>query len=145
MLGCIRLSVLLLYRRVFYSNMVTWRRATTAAIVVGAISLIASEILLLFQCGNIRITFDVLARIKSQCFNPQISTYLSIIHIVLYFIVMVLPIPCIWKLQMPLRDRVKIIMLLCLGVFIFAFPILRLLYYYKLEQDKDMRMYNSCN
>jgi len=71
---------------------------------------------IVFQCIPISAAWNTLARINAQCLNPQFIVYgPGAVNTLLDFYVFVLPIPTLWKLQMPFRRKLAVISVFAFG------------------------------
>lgn len=87
-----------------------------------ALFTISGAFALIFQCTPARAAYDkTLLPDHAKCFNGEtlfaINTYQGVIMLVVDLVIIVLPLPSIWKLQMPLRKRVMVIFMFCPGWF----------------------------
>lgn len=75
---------------------------------------------------------------KSNCLNEEnLIIAASIISIVNDFFVVSLPIPILWKLQMPVRQRILVTTLFAMGFLICAVGIVKAVYIYRIGQTYD--------
>ncbi|KAL1960393.1 hypothetical protein VTO42DRAFT_7692 [Malbranchea cinnamomea] len=58
----------------------------------------------------------------------------AIINIVLDFVLLFLPMPLLWRVQRPLRQRIALVLIFCVGIFVCAASIVRLTFWYKPNQ-----------
>ena len=109
----VRLSVLLFYVRIFWSvqtyRMIFW---TVGSLIIGWC--IAANSLAIFACVPIHKAWD--PAIPGHCLDPS-RTFLGsiILNILIDIVLLVLPIPMIWKLSMNTSSRLALIVVFCLG------------------------------
>jgi hypothetical protein len=128
---CIKASILTFFHRTFGPNRI-FRIAVwcVAALVVGL--WLASTLAAIFQCTPISFFWN-----KNQpgtCFNANAFVLVtSIINVVTDFIIVVMPMPIIWKLDMPRARKIGVCGIFLLGgVVVFASTI-RLVYLHNLS------------
>ena len=111
-LGFAKCSILFLYRRIFRGkafSIITW--AVIGLIIGWTISFF---FVLLLQC--IPVTLSTLHPPGLECIDAVPVTWaLSVSAVVTDFIVMVIPWPCVWRLQMPIRQKFAVIGVFLLG------------------------------
>lgn len=110
----VRISILLLYRRIF--DTVIFKRILAA---VGSLCLawllgeICTEI---FLCSPISAAWDPQLIFTDHCGNLQASILgITISSMLLDVIILCLPLPMIWKLQLPPRHKLVVCGLFLLG------------------------------
>ena len=108
-----KISVLLLYRRIF-----PVRSFLIAIYVVGALCLLWFGIvvlLALLQCQPISYVWD--RSIPGRCINLQAMYYgFTISNMALDITICFMPVRLLWKLSLPVRQRVLLIFILLLGI-----------------------------
>ena len=108
-----RLSVLLFYVRIFRSvhtyRMVFW---AVGSLIIG--SCIATNFLAIFSCTPIHKAWDPAT--PGHCLDPS-RTFLgsNILNFLIDIILLVIPIPMIWKLSLSTSSRVGLIVVFCSG------------------------------
>ena len=112
--GIIRLTCLLFYRRLFNPSPMTmffiW--GGMAFTVAGAVSMFFGS---LFNCLPVRASWDFL--VHGRCIEPKALPYASgAINVIGDLWVLILPIPCIWGLNLPLTRKVKTLAIFGLGI-----------------------------
>ncbi|KAI9669825.1 MAG: hypothetical protein M1817_004566 [Caeruleum heppii] len=99
-----KISILLLYRRIFTKRN---RQFMLACYIVAILILgwaVAGFFALLFQCSPINFFWD---HKEGKCFDIQAAlTALAIINTLLNVAVLILPMPLVWHLNMPRRQRI---------------------------------------
>lgn len=79
---------------------------------------ISGELLLILQCRPVRAVYDATITDK-KCFTQNtlfdIEMYQGVLMFLIDIVIITMPIPSIWKLQMPLRNRLVLIGLFSLG------------------------------
>ena len=112
----VRLSILLLYRRIF--DIKSFRIITTvliAACVIWGVSLGAANI---FQCHRVSDAFkpEVVGALDGRCIDLQAMFYGALATgFGLDFIILVLPLVQIWSLRLERRQKLELTAILCLG------------------------------
>lgn len=90
---------------------------------------ISGAILLILQCKPVRAAWDSTITDK-KCFSADtlfdIEMYQGVLMFVVDIVIITMPIPTIWKLQMPLKNRLVIISLFSLGLIACAASLARL-------------------
>ncbi|KAF7957211.1 hypothetical protein EAE96_002801 [Botrytis aclada] len=119
-----QLSILFFYIRIF--GVKRWLRNTlyvAVAIISGWwISAFISEV-----TACIPLAAAWTPGLKGTCINDEeICTAVGMMHVVFDFLILLLPIPIIWRLQMPTWSRVTVSLLLSVGVFASVCSILRM-------------------
>ena len=111
--GFARFSLLFLYSRIFSVNR-RFRTAVTIVIVINALWWIACTIPLIALCVPIEAVFNPL--VKGTCINTDVYVLAAEIpDIMLDFAVMALPLREIRKLQMPLRQKIGVSIIIAMG------------------------------
>ncbi|KAI7787142.1 hypothetical protein LA080_000478 [Diaporthe eres] len=120
-LCCVKISLLLQYRRIFVA---TWLQRVSIIIICFSVSWnVAQSILVSFACSPASAFIPSLA---PHCLDSLTIWYIAAgINITTDFIVFLLPIPLINSLQLPIRQRVLLIMVFCLGFFTCIMSIVR--------------------
>lgn len=108
----IKVCLLALYLRVFRSR---WLRITAiAGIIEMTVQDFAYWFAIVFQCSPIRRTWDI--RTPGSCFDLNtIGTSGAVFNIVEHFIILLLPLPELWKLKLSRRKRVQLAMVFGIG------------------------------
>ncbi|KAM0796353.1 hypothetical protein BDR22DRAFT_812102 [Usnea florida] len=133
-LGCIKLSFLLLYRRVFANRAargVRWANWSMVAIVTAWT--IGYFFTLLFLCGtNFKAYWTSSTTEKDECLPTKpVHLGYAISDVITDVLTIVLPIPEIWKLHLPTRRKFAITGVFGLGAVTIAMSIIRMVIYYK--------------
>jgi hypothetical protein len=107
-----KVSVLLLYMRIFVTR--TFRVFCWMALIVVLGWSIGSIFATIFQCVPLKGSWD--KTLDARCINSD-TFWISYgaLNIVTDVMVLALPMPMIWKLQMKLRDRIMLIGVFLLG------------------------------
>ena len=110
----VKLSILLLYRRIFITQ--GFQRTT---IYVGLICLAWFFIAIfvdLFQCSPFKAAFDVELLFTDQCINLQAFYWgITAANLVLDVILLYLPLHMVWGLQLPKRHKIALSGIFMLG------------------------------
>jgi len=116
-LGAIKLSVLLLYRRLFAVS----RRFNITSIIMGVIIFLWTLGYLLsyiFECGtHLRALWTSVPAIEEYCDNETVQTVsFCVTDVVTDLMILVTPIPMIMKLQMSIPQKLGICAVFALGL-----------------------------
>ncbi|KAJ0117535.1 integral membrane protein [Diaporthe amygdali] len=120
----VKLAVLRFYSRIFApSAWVTWSvRVTAAAVVMWMVSVVLETFLL---CRPLAFNWDT--TIDGVCGDRNaVFVIAGVTNMVTDFMVLLLPVPCIWKLQMPVGQKIGLLLVFCMGILITAISIVRL-------------------
>ena len=112
-IACVKLSCLLLYRRVFPS-----KRFHIVLYVIGGLIFAYSWIIMItaiFQCSPIKAAWDMTVK-NPKCikFNVEV-VFFSGLNAATDLITICLPLPLLWKLQLPLEKRIQLMGLFLAG------------------------------
>lgn len=123
-IACVKFSILLLYRRIFPSR--AFRRYLY---VVGAIIFTYSwinVITAIFQCRPIAAAWD-LSITNATCVQLNIEIVVfAVLNCVTDLTTICLPMPILWRLQIPLRRRLQLVALFLAGGFVCIVGIYRI-------------------
>lgn len=110
------MSLVIFIMRVFPTKFI--RNYGLGIIVFLALLTISGELPLILQCKPVRAAYDATI-IDKKCFTPDtlfnIEMYQGVLMFVIDIVIITMPIPTIWKLQMPIQRRLSIIGLFSLG------------------------------
>jgi hypothetical protein len=118
--AALQLSILFMYTRVFGVSKVF--RYVCYGCMALTIGWVISGILLrmLICAGSVsKDVFFMKAIIEGQCTDLSLTQNceaVGLVHVILDFWILSLPIPLIWKLQMPVRTRILLSVLLSVGI-----------------------------
>ncbi|KAG8162374.1 hypothetical protein KVR01_008139 [Diaporthe batatas] len=120
----VKLAVLRFYSRIFApSKWFTWAVWVTAAAVVAWMASVVLETFLL--CRPLAYNWD--ASVDGVCGNRNaVFVIAGVTNMVTDFMVLIVPVPCILKLQMPVGQRIGLLLVFGMGVLISAISIVRL-------------------
>lgn len=119
---CTKISFLLQYRRIFRDEHT--RTVCFWLILFLALWGITQEFLVAFACIPVSIFIPGMA---SKCIESLVVWYLtSIMNIVTDFVLFLVPLPAIRNLRLPLRQKVLVMSIFCLGFFTCIISIVRL-------------------
>ncbi|KAJ3459936.1 hypothetical protein MRS44_016009 [Fusarium solani] len=112
-IACSKLSLVLFYRHL--SPQKWWKRCTYAVAVLIICYNTAILFAVVFTCNPIRKHWD--ARVTEGSCGHQIGIYMTTatMGIVTDLILLIMPIPMIWRLQMPTRQKIGVILLFFIG------------------------------
>ena len=112
-MGSIKASILVLYHRVFFVS----RHFTKMLWAVGIFVLGYSGVLggaSLIQCLPLGYIWD--PSIKGYCLKiPLAATILAVFNVITDFIILFMPMPVLWKLQMERKEKLQIMGMFLLG------------------------------
>ena len=113
--GFTKLSVLLFYKRVFRGN--TFNAAVWTMIAIVVVWTVAFFLANVLQCYPIWINWNASGAQADQCINTNMMYKAQAWTDVLTDIMILsLPVPCIWALQMPARHKVGVTSIFLLGL-----------------------------
>ena len=114
-MGIIKLSVLFLYLRLF--SVGNWMRYSVYAcftLVAGAV--LGGLLSLIFGCRPVKIMYQWEQR-EGTCIDiPMHVLVVSIINMITDFIILILPLPTIWSLHLPTRQKLAVVMVFSVGL-----------------------------
>lgn len=138
-IGIIRISILLLIRRLFCDNSPKLRRVVNIVMATCVAFYVAADVTLITQCVPTIATFSVRARIHGHCPNLEVKFFvLSGLHIGLDLIVLALPVRSIWGLNRPVKDRLKIMVLFWASAFVCVCASLRMMFFSTILRTIDI-------
>ncbi|KAI9889654.1 MAG: hypothetical protein M1814_005055 [Vezdaea aestivalis] len=121
----IKISLLLLFRRIFPVR--PMRIMTYIGIVFFSLLAISTCIVDVFNCTPINASWNKNPALKSKCVDPPtLYRVTAIINLVTDIIILLIPLPFIWRLQMSLRNRVALYGIFLLGGIVCIATALRL-------------------
>ncbi|KAG8631814.1 hypothetical protein KVT40_000954 [Elsinoe batatas] len=123
-ISCTKLSILAFYRRLFFIH-TRFRKACNILMVVVTAWIVAALFSTVFQCTPVPYAYD--KRIKGgHCINLSASWYANAtFNIISDFVITLLPMPVISKLQMKTREKFMLCGLFALGFLVCGTSILR--------------------
>ena len=127
--GLTKLSVLLFYKRVFRGN--TFNVAVWTMISIVSVWTVAFFFSNLLQCFPIWVNWESSGGLVDYCINTNMM-YLAQAwtDVLTDMMILSLPIPCIWALQMPARHKVGVTAIFLLGVLTVLSGIAKLIVFY---------------
>jgi len=120
--GTIKISVLLLYRRVFFAERVfyIYSSCLCVAVALWAVGFFFARI---FMCGaQVSIFWNGFAVYKQKCKVHPISNGFGISDIITDVLVVASPIPIVWRLRLPKLQRAGVIGIFALGFLYDSYP-----------------------
>jgi hypothetical protein len=142
LLGFSKLSLVFLYRRIFSSP--TFRKVVDVFIGILIAWLIAFELATLFQCTPIS---TIWTRFEYE-YGPyciQVVPYyytISVTDTLTDVIIMILPLPIIWNLHMPLKQRLAVAGMFLLGAIVIGASLARLIVFIQVGQELQTQFHN---
>lgn len=116
MASSVKISLTVFIMRVFPTKII--RRIGWCIIGFLIVLTISGEFPLILQCQPVRAAYDK-TLVHFKCFSKNalfaIEMYQGVLMFAIDIVIIVLPIPTIWNLQMPIQRRVSIIGLFALG------------------------------
>lgn len=127
--GLTKLSVLLFYKRVFRGN--TFNAAVWTMITIIGVWSVAFIFANLLQCYPISLNWEDSGASASSCIQTN-TMYLAQAwtDVLTDVMILSLPIPCIWALQMPARHKVGVTAIFLLGILTVLAGIAKLVVFY---------------
>jgi hypothetical protein len=102
----------------FYYRMSQLRWLRIISVFIGAIIVAYSLALifaLVFACTPIKAAWDVTIP-ASRCINrPAVYVLLAVLNIATDVMLLIIPIPMVWKLQMPLVQKIGVVIVFIIG------------------------------
>lgn len=110
----VKLSVLMLYHRIFVEN----RRFKTCLYVVAGASVaftIGTVCATIFQCSPIKLSWDKTIT-HGSCVDPMFAfCIIASISMAMDVLILVMPMPIVWRLRIPIRQRFAVTGIFMLG------------------------------
>ncbi|KAH8425279.1 uncharacterized protein LDX57_003036 [Aspergillus melleus] len=114
--SAVKISLLVFIMRAFPTKLIRWLGLSIIGFLV--LLTISGELPLILQCSPVRAAYDKTVP-NYKCFSSDtlfdIEMYQGVLMFAVDLAIFALPIPTIWKLQMPLQRRLTIIGLFGLG------------------------------
>lgn len=109
----VKISILLLYFTFFTPGWAWWTaRMIMGFVVISNVWTIGS---VLTACIPLRAYWDTAARNGALCQSEQIWWFNNGLHVATDFFIFALPLPVIWNLQLPWRQKLAVVVLFALG------------------------------
>jgi hypothetical protein len=125
------LSILLFFKRLANRSSRLMDISINVCFGIAAVITLLPLLFTTFACKPIAASWSIVQYVSPdrKCLDQAaILLALSIIHVVFDFALLLIPIRLIWKVQLPLRARVSLIIMFCFGSLACVFAIMRLLY-----------------
>ncbi|KLU82113.1 hypothetical protein MAPG_01190 [Magnaporthiopsis poae ATCC 64411] len=120
----VKISILLLYFSFFTIGWAWWTaRVIMGFVVVSNVWTIGS---VLTACIPLQAFWDAAARNGALCQSEQIWWFNNGLHVATDFFIFALPLPVIWNLRLPWRQRLAVVALFALGFFVCILATVRL-------------------
>lgn len=135
----VRLSILFLIDRIFGQASPRFRNVVHAIMIICCLFFVGSELFMIFQCNSVIAGFRLSPRLTATC--SHLATRFPIIastSIMLDLVVLCLPTGSIWKLNLPLRNRMNVLAVFWVGMFVCATAVVRTIYYHSLFKTQDV-------
>ncbi|KAK5654227.1 hypothetical protein OQA88_7402 [Cercophora sp. LCS_1] len=123
-LSCTQVSILLLYHRVW--NYPYIRNAAKGLLVIVMIYKSLILLVTLTACIPLRAFWDLELQKTSYCHPKPIWWATVYLHIIMDFLTYMLPMPVIFRVQFPIRQKILLFVLFAFGFFVCAISIIRL-------------------
>ncbi|KAI5820388.1 hypothetical protein BZA77DRAFT_77804 [Pyronema omphalodes] len=141
----IKLSICFSYRRISidkrFHQILT---CTTCTVLLYGVVFTAAFVL---RCWPINAYWSTLSAVRSeQCFDENVVLLISsALNFIMDIWLVILPIPSLWRLQLPMKQRAILVILMGLGFFACLASIFRYYYlYYTLTQTYDVTWHGYC-
>ncbi|KAI8625556.1 hypothetical protein F5Y19DRAFT_489532 [Xylariaceae sp. FL1651] len=122
-------SIVSFYRRIFRKR--SFIHITTALLVIIAAWGVGFFLAVLLQCVPVSGTWDPAVRAHAHCYSPLPAYYaIAISDTIVDVIILIVPQPLIWSLQMPMRRKVAISGIFLLGTFVLGIGAARIELFY---------------
>ena len=106
--GLSKLAILLLYLRVFTSQMRTFTLMLTMVGIVVIGTGIANTFIVIFQCSPVPYAWDKTIE-GGKCFNElSFARFMAIPNVVDGFVMLVMPIPLVWRLELAVQQKIAL-------------------------------------
>ncbi|KAH8696377.1 hypothetical protein BGW36DRAFT_397944 [Talaromyces proteolyticus] len=123
----VKVSLLISYLR--FLTVSTFRHLSWAIIALILVWGLSFLITILVACRPLHAYWDTTLDSSAECSNEQARTLaFTITNLIFDIIVLILPVPTLWKLQLPIRERLVLIGLMSLGIVACAASAVRLYY-----------------
>ena len=111
-IGLVKISTLLLFRRIFPSR--GFHRLLWVFGILVLFNILTTVVLVIFQCRPIKAAWNPL--IKAKCL-PMEGIYMGMsgFNVFTDLLLLISPLPQLWRLQVPLRTKLELIGLFCIG------------------------------
>ncbi|KAL8347491.1 hypothetical protein RB598_001023 [Gaeumannomyces tritici] len=120
----VKISILLLYFTFFTIGWAWWAaRIAMGFVVISNVWTVGS---VLTACIPLQAYWDFTARSGALCQSERIWWFNNGLHVATDFFIFALPLPVIWNLRMPWRQKLAILALFALGFFVCTMAIVRL-------------------
>lgn len=132
-LGLTKISVILLYRRIFSSSAqnLYFSIATWGLIAFTVMWIITFFFAILFQCVPFHTNWDTYGGTDATCYFPNpVYEAQGWTDSITDLFILIIPIPCVWGLMMPLRQKIAVTIMFLLGGLTFAVSCVKLYFWY---------------
>ncbi|CAJ2509530.1 Uu.00g145560.m01.CDS01 [Anthostomella pinea] len=128
-------SILLLYLRLFHIH--RWFRVTTYVLIAYIWMWASSEILVaIFQCSPVALQWD--KSLKGVCIDQlQYYRWISVPNVIHDLVMLAVPMPVVWKLQVSIRQKVALIFVFLVGSIGCVASFIRLSIFFKTDAFSD--------
>ncbi|MCJ1373901.1 hypothetical protein MMC20_005131 [Loxospora ochrophaea] len=128
----IKISILLLYRRIFVTP--RFRQIVWGCIALVAGIGISTTLVAIFSCTPVRAFYD--SSVTGHCINDVHFYWASAsLNVATDAIILTLPMPMVWRLQTDLRRKIGISLLFIIGGLTFIVSIIRIVYYLRFNAE----------
>lgn len=110
-----RHSILLFYSRIFATPTRTFKAMLYIAYFLNLGWGIAFFFVYMFQCTPIDAVWNSVQGKRAHCVNDVVNDYYAVISIIVDVVVLAIPWPVVWKLKMPVRQKVAVSGIFLLG------------------------------
>ncbi|CAI6312954.1 unnamed protein product [Periconia digitata] len=134
LLGLIKISVLAFYRRLFVIEKSNARDArnliVTISMVFVALWAITFDLAFIWMCkGDFNAAFGPPAEVAEKCIDAPLLAYIfSISDFITDALIILIPIPFVWKLQLSVQKKLAVTSIFLLGIFASIASLIRLIW-----------------
>ncbi|KAF2140909.1 uncharacterized protein K452DRAFT_288317 [Aplosporella prunicola CBS 121167] len=128
-----RQSLLCFYYRLVQDSGITWFLwAIHATVVINVITCIVFTAIGIWQCAPVSAYWDIPTPVGGHCWDEgPVTLIIGVVNCFTDLLVTLLPVPVIMKLQMPIRQRLDVMLLLSLGFAVIIAGIVRTYFIWK--------------
>ncbi|KAI9680560.1 MAG: hypothetical protein M1817_004000 [Caeruleum heppii] len=135
----VKISLVLFYKRLVGMTSKTWRAFNNSFLVVLVLFMLISLFMNVFQCSPQSAPFDLatFGRANSvKCLKQtQMQTAFNVIHIITDFVLLLVPVAVLWKLQMSLTQKLRLMFVFSLGAISCIASVMRMVLGRKQSRD----------
>ncbi|KAI1295310.1 hypothetical protein F5Y03DRAFT_399289 [Xylaria venustula] len=134
----IKFSVVSLYRRIFRTRV--FIHFTTVLLILDIMWGFCFFIAVLLQCVPTHAAWNSAAREHAHCYNPMTAFKgLAISDTIFDVVILFSPIPIVWRLQMPRKQKLAVTAILFLGTFVVDVSAARIYFFLTAEKQAQVK------